>query len=214
MYTFTDTDDNVLYLIKIGILIIVDDYLKFAAPLISRSFFLQHYGSDDRSDTTPSSLYEFIEKIFKVMCKQSGKILRKNLGFGNNGKLLEQTWQKEFYRIGTQVLGWKYFLSCDVGAVFGCEGFIDFYVDELDWAIELLRDGKKYGRHSRKFESTGEYKEIIKYAKSIAIIDIRSELKKVRKMKKDFIYVSYSDDYDSFKIESLGKETVTIKFED
>ena len=32
-------------------------------------------------------------------------------------------------------------------------------------------------------------------------------------MKKDFIYVSCSEDYDTFKIESLGKETVTIRFQ-
>ncbi|CAG8741618.1 6202_t:CDS:2, partial [Dentiscutata heterogama] len=70
------------------------------------------------------------------------------LGFGINGNLLEQTWQKEFYRIGTQI----------------------FYVDGMDWAIEFLR--------CNRFEPTGEYKEIAKYAKSVAIIDIRSESKK------------------------------------
>ncbi|CAG8535713.1 1375_t:CDS:2 [Rhizophagus irregularis] len=43
---------------------------------------------------------------------------------------MEQQWQKEFYRIGTQVLGMDHFLSCEVGTVFGCEGKIDFYVDK------------------------------------------------------------------------------------
>ncbi|CAG8667995.1 13385_t:CDS:2, partial [Ambispora gerdemannii] len=66
---------------------------------------------DRRNSTkaTPSSLYQFI------VCKeQSRKILREMLGFGIDGSLLEQTLQKEFHRVGTQ----------------------------LDWAIELLRDGK------------------------------------------------------------------------
>jgi hypothetical protein len=51
------------------------------------------------------------------MCKdqQSVKSLRETLGFGSDGRILEQTWQKEFYRIGTDQLGSEYFLSCDVG---------------------------------------------------------------------------------------------------
>ncbi|CAB4419623.1 unnamed protein product [Rhizophagus irregularis] len=168
-------------------------------------------------------LHHFIEKIFTAMCNEiSGDILRNTLGFGSDGRLLEQTWQKEFYRIGTQVLGRDYFLSCEVGSVFGCEGKIDFYVDKLEWAIELLRDGEDMKEHKARFEPSGEYEEIVKYAKSIAIIDIRSigrldtriEAKKVRGKKEDFIYVSCSKDFDAFKIECLGKETVTISFQD
>ncbi|PKY32555.1 hypothetical protein RhiirB3_420212 [Rhizophagus irregularis] len=157
------------------------------------------------------------------MCNEiSGDILRNTLGFGSDGRLLEQTWQKEFYRIGTQVLGRDHFLSCEVGSVFGCEGKIDFYVDKLEWAIELLRDGEDMKEHKARFEPSGEYEEIVKYAKSIAIIDIRSigrldtriEAKKVWGKKEDFIYVSCSKDFDAFKIECLGKETVTISFQD
>ena len=52
------------------------------------------------------NLYHFIVKIFMAMCNElSGKILRETLGFGSDGRILEQTWQKEFYRIGTRVLG-------------------------------------------------------------------------------------------------------------
>src|SRR6266542_993654 len=89
MHPFTDTDENARYLVKTGVLIVVCDHLQFAAPLISRSFFLQYYGSEDRAETAPSSLYEFIVKIFRAICEQSGKILRKNLGFGFDGNLLE-----------------------------------------------------------------------------------------------------------------------------
>ncbi|CAH1760649.1 13251_t:CDS:1, partial [Entrophospora sp. SA101] len=128
--------------------------------------------------------------------------------------LLEQTWQKEFYRVGQRQLGDHYFLSCDVGATFICDGYIDFYVDELNWVIKILREGKGMAEQHRGLETAGEYREIAKYAKSIAIIDICSESKKVRKLQKDFIYVSYSEDYHSFKIESLSKDTVFIRFQD
>nr|CAG8509279.1 14246_t:CDS:2 [Entrophospora candida] len=165
--------------IKSGILVVNDRDLYFSAPLIMRSFFQQCYGSHNSTEITPSSLYHFIVKIFTAICNgQSGKILRETLGFGIDGNLLGQTLQKEFYRVGTQVLGKNHFLSCDVGAVFGCDGYIDFYVDKLEWAIELLRDGKDMTKHSRRFEPVGKYKEIVRYAKSIAIIDIRNEKKK------------------------------------
>ncbi|CAG8628921.1 16400_t:CDS:2 [Funneliformis caledonium] len=225
---YVDSNEDSVYLVKSGIFIIKNDidgtYLTFVAPLLKRSFFQQNYGVHNSTDNTPTDLYHFIVKIFTAMCnKLSREILRKTLGFGSDGRILEQTWQKEFYRIGTQVLGKDHFLSCDAGSVFGCDGKIDYYVDKLDWAIELLRDGDDMAEHEERFEPlSGEYKEIVKYAESIAIIDIRSigridtrsEAKKVRKMREHFIYVSCSKGFDAFKIESLGKEIVTINFQD
>ncbi|CAH1765649.1 11340_t:CDS:2, partial [Entrophospora sp. SA101] len=177
---FRPSNMNIQYLVKSGILVVNDGDLYFSAPLIMRSFFQQCYGSHNSTETTPSSLYHFIVKIFTAICNgQSGKILRETLGFGIDGNLLEQTLQKEFYR--------------------------------LEWAIELLRDGKDMTKHSRRFEPVGEYKEIVRYAKSIAIIDIRNEKKKVRKLHKDFIHVSCSENYNAFKIEYIDKEPLTIK---
>ncbi|CAI2169618.1 7253_t:CDS:2 [Funneliformis geosporum] len=221
--SFSD-DEDAVHLVKTGVLMVVEDnmYLTFAAPLLKRSFFQQMYGTEDIAVVTPTDLYDFIVRIFTAMCNElSKKILRETLGHGSDGRILEQTWQKEFYRIGTRVLGKDHFLSCDAGSAFGCDGKLDFYVDKLDWAIELLRDGEDMAEHKERFDPIGgEYKEIVKYAKSIAIIDIRSigilddrsEAKKVREIKKDFIHVSCSKDFDAFKIESLGKETVTIRF--
>jgi hypothetical protein len=133
-----------IYLVRSGILVIKDNNnLTFAAPLFRRSFFQQNYGIVNNTESTPSDLYHFIVKIFTAMCNKLSKdILRKTLGFGSDGRILEQTWQKEFYGISTQVLGRDHFLSCEIGSVFGCEGKVDFYVDKLDWVIELLRDGE------------------------------------------------------------------------
>ncbi|CAB5356761.1 unnamed protein product [Rhizophagus irregularis] len=185
---YEDSNDDMVYLVKSGILIFKNNSnLTFAAPLLKRSFFQQNYGFTNSTDTTPTDLHHFIEKIFTAMCNEiSGDILRNTLGFGSDRRLLEQTWQKEFYR------------------------------------IELLRDGEDMKEHKARFEPLGECEEIVKYAKSIAIIDIRSigrldthiEAKKVRGKKEDFIYVSCSKDFDAFKIECLDKETVTISFQD
>ena len=81
-----------------------------------------------------------------------------------------------------------------MGAAFACDGFVDFYV----------RDGGD-------IELTGKYKEIVPYIKELAIIDIRNESKKDLNLKKDFMFVSCSENYDAFKIECSGKETITIR---
>ncbi|CAJ0838903.1 15764_t:CDS:1, partial [Entrophospora sp. SA101] len=44
--------------------------------------------------------------------------------------------------------------------VFGCGGYIDFYVYKLDWAIEM--DGNDIAKHHRRFEPTEECKDIVR----------------------------------------------------
>ncbi|CAG8569538.1 11243_t:CDS:1, partial [Diversispora eburnea] len=103
----------------------------YSAPLITRSFLMQYYGNKTPSVTIPTSLFDFIVKVFTAMSLESKELLQKSLGFGlkeNVIYLLEQTWQKEFYRIGQRQFGHCYFLSCDVGATFACDGYINFYV--------------------------------------------------------------------------------------
>jgi hypothetical protein len=95
-------------LVKSGILIIIDSiYLTFAAPLLKRSFFQQHYGKVEISTVEiPKDLHHFIVKIFTLMCdERSGYILREKLEIKSDGRILEQTWRKEFYRIGTNYWG-------------------------------------------------------------------------------------------------------------
>ena len=209
---FLQYDDDHKNLTKTGIFVVIDDdRVGFSAPLIERSFFQQRYESKTRASSTPNSLYEFIVRIFTIICNESDEILKYSLGTEANEKLLEQTWQKEFYLAGTRALGRYHFLSCDVGPYFKSKGFIDFYVDGLGWAIELLREGLDMEEHNRRFESTGEYKEIVMAAKETAIIDIRSKSKKVQKLKEGFVHVSYSDNYDTFIIECLDKEKIEIK---
>ncbi|CAB4471543.1 unnamed protein product [Rhizophagus irregularis] len=69
---------------------------------------------------------------------------------------------------------------------------------------EFLREGLDMEEHNRRFDKIiGEYKEIVKVTKETTIIDIRSESKEVRKLKKGFVHVSYSKNYDSYMIEWL-----------
>ncbi|GES76147.1 P-loop containing nucleoside triphosphate hydrolase [Rhizophagus clarus] len=216
-YPYQSNDTNALNLIKSGILVIDKKYsLQFSSPILMRSFIYQNYGNEIRAKTVLTTLYDFIVKVFKAMCLESKELLQNSLGFrfeeGEETILLEQMWQKEFYRIGKRLLN-GYYMSCDVGATFASDGYVNFYVDEpYNWAIEILREGKDMAGHAKKFGNKGLYKEITMYAKSIAIVNIRNKSIKVRELKKDFVHVSYSEDYGAFKIECLGKDTKIIRF--
>ncbi|PKC07234.1 hypothetical protein RhiirA5_418466 [Rhizophagus irregularis] len=214
----SSNNHSVLALIKSGVLVIDKNYmLQFSAPIVMRSFIYQNYGNEKISETVPKSLYDFIVSIFTAMCLESRELLQRTLSFGFEEReetiILEQMWQKEFYRIGKRRLN-GYFMSCDVGATFASNGYLDFYVDEpLNWAIKILREERCMAKHTKKFDETTEiYKEITLYAKSIAIVDICSESIKVQKLKENFVHVSYSKNYDAFKIECLGRDTMNINF--
>ncbi|PKY58202.1 hypothetical protein RhiirA4_479906 [Rhizophagus irregularis] len=66
---------------------------------------------------------------------------------------------------------------------------------QKEWIIDLLKESLDIDKYNKRFDETGKYKEIADVAKEIAII---SKLKKVQDLKKRFIYVSYSDNYDAF----------------
>ncbi|CAB5375243.1 unnamed protein product [Rhizophagus irregularis] len=183
----SSNNHSVLALIKSGVLVIDKNYmLQFSAPIVMRSFIYQNYGNEKISETVPKSLYDFIVSIFTAMCLESRELLQRTLSFGFEEReetiILEQIWQKEFYRIGKRLLN-RYFMSCDVGATFASNGYLDFYVDEpLNWAIKILREERCMAKHTKKFDETTEiYKEITLYTKSIAIVDICNESIKVQK---------------------------------
>ncbi|PKC05468.1 hypothetical protein RhiirA5_361272 [Rhizophagus irregularis] len=47
-----------------------------------RSFIYQNYGNETIAENNPTSLYEFIVKVFTAMCLESKELLQKSLGFG------------------------------------------------------------------------------------------------------------------------------------
>jgi len=153
---------------------------------------------------SPEDFKSFLLATFAAM---NAKTLQNSYGIGKDGRLLERTWQMEFYRAATQVLPADVFISPDVGARFGSHGFLDFYVDDgRNWAIELLWDGDKAPQHQERFELGGVYNSIKEASKEWAIIDIRSpEFESLPRMKGDhWIYVRCQE----------GLESVTVEFED
>ncbi|CAG8482724.1 10489_t:CDS:2 [Acaulospora morrowiae] len=166
------TESKSKRLIKTNMLVEKNERLEFAAPYLCILYMQERWGSTNRATKAPEDLKSFLIDTFTVMDPQT---LQNSFGVGKDKRLLERTWQMEFYRAATQVLSNTVYISPDVGADFGSRGFVDFYVDDdRNWVIELLRDGERAKEHEKRFESDGIYAKILESSKESVIIDIRN----------------------------------------
>jgi hypothetical protein len=200
-------------LIKTNLLTEQNGKLDFASPFLRTLYLQQRWGSTTRPMIPPADFKSFLLATFAAM---NAKTLQNSYGTGKDGRLLERTWQMEFYRAATQVLPVDVFISPDVGAHFGSRGSLDFYVDDgRNWAIELLRDGNEALNHQKRFEPGGLYNGIREAAKEWAIIDIRSPDISLPRMNDDhWIYVRCQKGFESVTVEFEGtEEPITIHLE-
>jgi hypothetical protein len=176
--------------------------LDFAAPILRAIYIHSRLGSTMHAPIPPSDFRDFLVKVFAAM---NPAVLCKSLGIGRDGRLLERVWQMEWYRAATQILPEHIHASVDVGAVFGCHGYIDFYVDDdKNWAVELLRDGEKEKEHQKRFCNDGIYSPIVEHAKEYAIIDIRQNPKASipsrSEQKSNFVYAVCNEGFESVRL--------------
>ncbi|KAF8437406.1 hypothetical protein BGX38DRAFT_1211648, partial [Terfezia claveryi] len=62
------------------------------------------------------------------------------------------------YKAATTAVPRHATVSADVGAIFGSVGYLDFYVNgDLNWGIELLREGDRMKQHAKRFIEDGAY---------------------------------------------------------
>jgi len=151
------------------------------------------------------SLKNFDEFVLRTIERMRPSVLYNSFGRGADDRLLERTWQMEWYRTARSVLPKGTTISPDVGHVFGSEGFLDFYVDgALGWGIELVREGSELKKHAERFKPDGKYSDIP--MNEWAIIDFRHHTKHVRNLEPYFWHVFYSDDYTQVTIRRCNHE--------
>jgi hypothetical protein len=172
-YRNTDYSEDIVGAVvrfrRTGLLHEKDTVLDFSAPLLRSCYFQSRLGSTIRAGSPPDNIDDFILKTFTLI---DPFVLAQSLGIGTDGRLLERTWQMEFYRAATRLLPKSDVLSPDVGAWFNSPGYLDFWVGgSRKWAIELLRDGNKVSEHLDR--ANGLYVEIITGANVYKVIDIR-----------------------------------------
>ncbi|CAG8486135.1 104_t:CDS:2 [Paraglomus brasilianum] len=121
------TSESRKHLIRTNMLVEKNERLEFAAPYLCILYMQECWGSTNRAREVPKDFKTFLIDTFTVMDPQT---LQKSFGVGKDRRLLECTWQMEFYRAATQVLPNHVYISPDAGADFGSRGFVDFYVDD------------------------------------------------------------------------------------
>jgi hypothetical protein len=121
--------------------------------LLIRQICFHRLHASPSSITEPSTLEEF---LLQCLNRMKPSYLKNCLGVGKEDKLLERSWQMEFYRIATSLLPSNCFISPDVGHIFGTTGMADFYInDRKKWIIELIREGDRLGAHWGRFQPQG-----------------------------------------------------------
>jgi len=197
---------------KRGILTTNDDdfYFEFASPLVTHVVAAHLFrGPYERAN---QELTTFDDFLFLCLERISPSFLSESKGRSvEDKKLLERTWQMEFYRVATSCLPNTVFVSPDVGHVFGANGFLDFYVnDDKQWAIELTREGSKLTEHIERFGDGGEYYEIPN--KDWVVLDFRSSVPRNHYLKDKVWYVVYKSDFSGATVKRKGKGDCFIQF--
>jgi len=181
-------------LLRDGFVAANNSKLIFASPMV-KSIFTTRLLSKPMvfMSNTAITFFGFLETTISRLRR---RFLVNSLGVGVDNKLLERQWQNEFYSVATTVLPGMYYISPDVGHIFGTEGLVDYYVDSnLQLVIELLREGEDMAEHEKKFKTTGIYAKMGSKIKNWIILDFRSEKKKVMHLKDGFWHILYPDDF-------------------
>jgi len=204
------TADN---LIKQGLIFDNGKAYTISAPVIQTLLIRRLHGLDQPL-VGVTTLDEFILETIKRFSPQT---LSNSFSVGKDNCLLERQWQMEFYRAATTVLGQQHLISPDYANDDDNIGYIDFYVDDnLEWGIELLREGYKIAEHAQRFDEGGPYADMD--VNDCVILDFRSESKIPRPNtytgKVPIWYIMYSADYKQVRIKRKDKEDLTFVIAD
>lgn len=193
-----------------GVIANIGSRLFFSAPIVRSVYIQKIYGSSKRVSTIFNDMDTFLEATLSELKKSA---LQNTFSTGANSKILERQWQMEFYRSSSSFLPLGYSVSPDVGYVFGCKGFIDFFVDSnLKWGIEILREGSNLKKHLERFEDTdGIYSQMkTEVFKDYAVLDFRAS--KPQNLQDKVWYVVYHNDYAGAELLRKGKDSKQITF--
>lgn len=196
---------------KSGLFILINEQLQFTAPIMRMALGQYLFTASGCSSHLCATNFE--EFMIRSIERMRPSVLRNSLGRGT-GYLLERTWQFEWYRAAVTAAPADAVVSPDVGAIFGSPGYLDFYVNgRYSWGIELLREGNRAEHHAARFGQSGMYEKIP--MKEHVLIDFRKSAD-VGKLRGNFWYAIYSDDYRTITIKRLGHadQVITLHGDD
>jgi len=176
--------------------------LQFAVPLV-RVILGQRLFTSSQALRTAENFEEFLTLSISRM--QPSKLRISLSKTSNESRIYERAWQMEWFRAASTAVPPQSSLSPDVGPIFGATGFLDFYVNNnLEWGVELLREGDRMKEHAGRFADGGQYENIP--LKRWVIIDFRHESKGLLKAKPNYWHVIYDNDYRKLTIKREGHD--------
>lgn len=127
----------------------------------------------------PLNDYPTIEALAEAAlrkCSSRRLSWRSRLGAGALIRPVETTYHDELYRALNAVLGFSLKVSSEWTGNGSESGRIDFRIDDVNWGIELLREGNNLAEHCQRFVADGDYTQWIQsgWLRDWLIIDCRT----------------------------------------
>ncbi|RUP45803.1 hypothetical protein BC936DRAFT_147715 [Jimgerdemannia flammicorona] len=181
--------------------------MQFPAPLVRVILGQRLYSAPMSISNEQDKAIDFTSFLCRSIERMRPSVLRKQLKMDQ--RLYERAWQMEWYHAATTVVPGNATIIPYVRSVFNSSSFLDFYVNtELQWGVELLRDGKGMKEHGSLFDQGGKYGVIP--LKQWAIIDFRQHSKKFPPLRPRCWYAFYADNYNKISLVSHDKTTVKL----
>ncbi|CAB4442675.1 unnamed protein product [Rhizophagus irregularis] len=180
--------------------------LQFAVPLMQSilGFHLYSVPYNKRYHLLDDTSFE--EFLLRSLERMRPSVLKNSLSKASDSRLVDQVWQNEWYRSANTVLPYDIDVTIrsNVGGLYGTNSYLDFFVNgDLQWGIEILREGTDMTKYATRFGPNGRYNTTL--FKEIAVIDFRHITKNLIKPLEYFWHVFFADDYTKFIVKRLGK---------
>ena len=145
------------YLIKSYYLLRANGTIRIPSPIVADYILQSMYRTSPAlipMDLQTVSLDQFVRVAITNINHQN---LAGSKGTGIDHKRYERQLQMEFYRACCCILRPEYIVSADVGRHYNSIGFVDFYIGQTRWAIEITRNSNKLQEHIDRFHTNGIY---------------------------------------------------------
>ncbi len=183
-------------LLRIPVLVDSGGYAQFATDLHRRFYLRQLYPSAVRPEEFVSDMDEWLLQVLRTF--EPSQLRDANSGGISSGFPKEGMLQHQFWRGACLCLPPQYRIAAEVSQLVQqgrrISGEVDFWINsDLEWAVELLRQGSGKGEHIARFKQNGAYRDL--QPKQWRVVDFRPHETQPRR-EQDYVAVIFSPTYD------------------
>jgi hypothetical protein len=153
--------------------------------------------------------------VVAVIAGINGRTMNDSLSVLTSDAATEYAWQAEFYRSASRLLPQGCDISPEVGLVFAVDGRVDFFINRLNWGVELLVESKAVDEHLDRFGALGAYAGI-PFSENLTInFTSRANMERGLPLRDRYWIVVYDDDFKGASLHLLSggkKEERRIEF--